>query len=1133
MSTRHTHFGHLMNARKVLLLAVVLFTGALCWLSSSSVAIAEEVIAAADDAPVQSGTNILGRVQRGTKLIVLETKSPWLKVQIPGSDQTGWIHSKYVQTEGAVTFNIRLTGPVTAQRASQLLTEANKLLQSGYVTQAMGKAVEAYEIFRQVHGENHEETMRALGYVGGVYAGIGEYDKAAPIYKRMMDFARGHYGLEHKLTSMMISNYAALQLDRGDPEEALPYAQEALKLRKATLGIENRDTQNALRLYSRTLLGLQRYDEARQAMQEVLDVVAQTQGRESQDYSNLLGDMGRIYFTEADYPSALKYYQQALSTARRAYGEEHEVTATDYQNVGALYHHMGNYVESRKHHEISAGIRQKVLGAEDPQTSNSYYNLGLLDEELGDLGSAKTYYELAYEIRRKAYGEKNLDTTKALAGLSRVVSDQGDFDEALQLSERVLQARLNTYGENHPQTASALEGLSELLSKSGDYAKAIEYAQRALTIRRKVHPPKHPETASCQVTLSKALFDGRNYDEALRHARESLEVYNNLDSDHPYTANGHQYVALYLAAQEKWHESASEIETAQRLNRTYEARVLPTLSEHEQLHYLVPVEQSLKANLWLGVKQRQDAQMRELSAGWLINRKAVGLEATASLNRLNHPEARKLLGQLRNVRNEVAQLSALSVPESQRQSLAEKLNEVKFREAKLAREAGNLASAARYGQRLWVEVQEVKRALPAKSVFIDISHVREYRYTGRTTEESWGPQYFVAWVLTADDKKPVDVVILGERGKIETAIQQAREALQLAPTQVAEQGEAEAERQVQSKLQQLAKLILAPLEPHLKEAEQVVLSPDGQLWLVPWAALPLSSGEYLVEKHPLQFVNSGRDLVELEKVELANTPGVIFADPAYDSTTAITAPAAVNQGQTRAIQERFSFGQALRLPATATEARAIKPSLESLLRQPADVKLGEEATEAAFQQIAHPRVLVLSTHGFFLKDQWSDNPFDPTDLPESQSSEVHEYQSPLLRCGLLLAGCNQHATTASGSDGIVTGLEIVGADLRGTELVVLSACETGVGAARNGEGVSGLRQAFQLAGAQSVAATLWQIPDVETARLMSSFFANLAAGDHKAAALQKAQVQLIEARRKRYGAAHPYFWAAFTLTGKN
>ena len=337
----------------------------------------------------------------------------------------------------------------------------------------------------------------------------------------------------------------------------------------------------------------------------------------------------------------------------------------------------------------------------------------------------------------------------------------------------------------------------------------------------------------------------------------------------------------------------------------------------------------------------------------------------------------------------------------------------------------------------------------------------------------------------------------------------------------------------------------------MSQAKQLFLSPDGALWLVPWGAMPITKDKFLIEQLTINYLISGRDVIRSTRGTVSDVrKPVVFADPNFDLAPdeVTTAAKAVlrstyqDEGEGQRTNDRSLLPRVGRLPVTAVEADAIKPNVEKLTGQAPIVYQDIYALESVAKALNRPKVAIFSTHGFFLPDQEAkrDEKNSQLTLAGNESRAVpltkegKPLENPLLRCGLLFAGCNprNEGQAGSGDDGVLTGMEIVGIDFRGTDLVVLSACETGVGTVNNGEGVAGLRQAFQLAGADAVVATLWQIPDADSARLMNDFFANLAAGQAKGEALRNAQLKRIASRRQRYGAAHPFFWAAFTLTGR-
>ncbi len=308
----------------------------------------------------------------------------------------------------------------------------------------------------------------------------------------------------------------------------------------------------------------------------------------------------------------------------------------------------------------------------------------------------------------------------------------------------------------------------------------------------------------------------------------------------------------------------------------------------------------------------------------------------------------------------------------------------------------------------------------------------------------------------------------------------------------------------------LDQILMRPIRPHLGAATHLFISPEATLHTVPFGALRDESDRYLIQRYTLTYLASGRDLLRPGKPIPARSDALIIADPAFGSPTTTVAAASTVAPAQRSVD--LSNAEWESLPGTATEARAIHALWPS-----ARLLTGREATETALKQVRGPRILHIASHGFFLPDQRDTG---------NDAKAPRARENPLLRSGLVLAGANGLA--ASGDDGILTALEAASLDLSGTGLVVLSACETGLGEIQNGEGVYGLRRALSIAGAQSQVISLWKVADDATSDLMVELYRRLQAGTGRSAALRAAQLKLLADRNT----AHPFFWAGFIASGE-
>jgi CHAT domain-containing protein len=320
-------------------------------------------------------------------------------------------------------------------------------------------------------------------------------------------------------------------------------------------------------------------------------------------------------------------------------------------------------------------------------------------------------------------------------------------------------------------------------------------------------------------------------------------------------------------------------------------------------------------------------------------------------------------------------------------------------------------------------------------------------------------------------------------------------------------------------------MVMQPVRQLLGETKTILLSPDGKLNLVPFEALVDEKNQYLVENYNFTYLTSGRDLIRLQQKSPSQEQPLVMADPLYNQEANLAA-SKLPQRSTECLSELFSPNSLSRLEATEKEAKAI----QSLLSLPTErIKLQSQASETLLKQVQSPLLLHIATHGFF-----GDKPCsNQTNSNQTSPNQIND--NPLLRSGLVLAGVESRSSQVkSENDGVFTAYETAFLDLVGTKLVVLSACDTGIGDITTGEGIYGLRRVLVIAGSESQLISLWKVADEGTKDLMTAYYQTLKQSEGRTTALHEVQRQMLRGKlkgEKGQSYQHPYYWASFIPSG--
>ena len=419
-----------------------------------------------------------------------------------------------------------------------------------------------------------------------------------------------------------------------------------------------------------------------------------------------------------------------------------------------------------------------------------------------------------------------------------------------------------------------------------------------------------------------------------------------------------------------------------------------------------------------------------------------------------------------------------------------------------------------------VSLDEIANSLPNDGVLIEFQKYK-YLYDGQSqkrfnTNRLNGDRY-MAMILKANGT--THYVDLGEASEIDESVARTYSAITKLNA---------AERE----LARMAQLVIEPLLDSIGGAKTWFISPDGELNRLPFAALKDKNNSiYLTDKVNLRLLTTGRELMEIKKKNNQSSNKIlIIADPLYDDNTIAKKnfDSSLNQETDISLMRSSTLDNKLRwapLPGTEIEGKQIAAITEGELLMQAN------ATANEVKRARSPKILHLATHAFYLPDQKKkSNPLAGDNRDNRGGVKISNFsgEDPLLRSGIALAGANNPKKNSS-DDGYLTALEFARLDLEGTELVVISACQSGLGDIKHGEGVYGLKRAIAVAGAKSSLLSLWLVDDAATAAFMESFYKRLKAGEARGRALAETQEEFRNHPIPLW--REPFVWAAFQLSG--
>ena len=891
-----------------------------------------------------------------------------------------------------------------------------------------------------------------------------------------MNIRKQTLGENHPDYALSLNNLASIYSSLGNYNKAIELGTQAINIRKKTLGENHPGYALSLSNLAGYYGNLGDYNKAVELGTMAMNIRKQTLGENHPDYATSLSNLASNYSSLGNYNKAVELGTMAMEIQRKTLGENHPDYATSLSNLANYYHYLGNYNKAIELGTMAMEIQRKTLGENHPDYATSLSNLANYYHYLGNYNKAIEFGTMAMNIRKQTLGENHPDYALSLSNLAFLYSDLGDYNKAIEIGTKATDIHKHALGENHPNYANSLSNLANYYHYLGNYNQAFEIGIQAMNIRKEALGENHPDYASSLSNLASYNYLYHNYQEAYRLLSKSIRTRKHIVLSMFKGATGR-------TRQTFWNKNNADF--------TY----FPSFC--------------LKAH-----DQERNGELYDYSAlftkGLLLNAET---NARDVILESGDTAIVKQFDALQSVR--IMLNKQYEKPIAERTLNCDSLENV----AELM-ERELIKSSKAYGdftRSLTITWKDVQNELADGDVAIE--------FVSSPFPDNDSVMY-IALALKKDYPEPKLIPLFEEKTLKELSNDNPNDA------------------------QQLFHLVWSPLLSELEGTRNVYFSPSGALYNIGIENLPISAAERMSDRYNMYRLSSTR-LLALHPHSTSERKAALFGGLDYEMSPQDVASnnlknayhsefIAQNRDASADFMERGGFGA---LPFSLKEVKSASKLLEANGYE-CHLFEGKDGTEEAFKSLSGKKVKVvhLSTHGAFVPKKEAKNTKQKNNFRfiqfEDAAPQAQEEDQSLTRSFLVMAGGNMlknYDSIPEGiDDGILTAQEISHTDLRGCDLVVLSACETALGDITN-EGVMGLQRGFKKAGANTILMSLWKVDDQASSLLLTKFYENLLSKKMpKIDALKKAQDYVrnyeieFEGKKEKIF-SDPKFWTSFIL----